>query len=99
MPLTRTAADGTTYTDHDLSYGIAFGPVGGMDTHRSFRRGGQLPYVLVGSSLEPNAAFDPAAAVDMSGANGVPDSAFPDDIDGTVTQVVDSAAVLFFVLR
>lgn len=94
MPQRLTAPDGTTYTDHDLSYGIAFGPVGGADSHRSFRRGGQLPYAIVGGLLQANPAFDPAAVVDMNGANGTPDSAFADDVDGTIAQVVDDAAVL-----
>jgi len=32
----KTAEDGTEYTDHDLSMGLAFGPVGGGTIHKSF---------------------------------------------------------------
>ena len=89
-----TGSNGQTYTDHDLSFGIAYGPVGGADSHRSIRRGGQLPYVLNGTVLSQNPAFDPNAAVDMSGADGIADSAFPEDLDGTIVQVADTVAVL-----
>lgn len=95
MPLKKVAADGTPYTDHDLSFGIAFGPVGARDKHYSFRRNGQLPYVLVNNTLQPNPDFDPTAPVDMTGADGIPDSEiWPEDRDGKVVQVADDAAVL-----
>ncbi len=94
MAKKRTALDGSTYTDHDLSFGIAYGPVGGMPSHRSIRRGGQLPYVLNAGVIEQNPSFDPAAAVDVAGADSNPDSAFADDLDGTIVQVVDPAGVL-----
>ncbi len=94
MPRHLTAADGTRYTDHDLSYGIAYGPVGGRDTHMSFRRNGQLPYTLTGTTLGPNTAYDPRAAIDFAGADGTPDSAYPSDRDGTIVQVADATGVL-----
>jgi hypothetical protein len=82
------------YTDHDLSFGMAFGPVGGRDVHVSFTRQGQLPYVLDQGALAPNPAYDPGAPYDMTGADGVADSAFPGDLDGVVKQVVDPPEVL-----
>ncbi len=94
MSRRRTATDGTTYTDHDLSFGIAYGPVGGRDTHMSFRRGAQLPYTLTGTALSANTAWDPRAAVDFAGADGTPDSAYTNDRDGTIVQVADATNVL-----
>jgi hypothetical protein len=94
MPHKLQDGNGDFYTDHDLSFGIAFGPVGGQPSHRSVRRGGQLPYTVSGGVLAPNAAFDPNALPDMTGADGTPDSLFPDDRDGTLVQVVDNAEVL-----
>lgn len=95
MPEKKIAADGTRYTDHDLSFGIAWGPVGGRDSHFSLRRGGQLPYVLTNGVLQPNPQFDPTAPADMTGGDGVADSAiWPEDRDGKLVQVADDVAVL-----
>ena len=82
------------FTDHDLSFGMAFGPVGGRDTHVSFTRAGELPYVLANGALNENPAYDPGAPYDMTGADGVQDSVFPGDLDGVVKQVVDPPEVL-----
>jgi len=97
MPTRRTGADGGTYSDHDLSFGIAWGPVGGAASHLSIRRGGQLPYMLTGTTLAPNPAFDPAAPYDMSGGDGGPDPGslyYPLDKPGKIVQVADTTAVL-----
>lgn len=95
MPTRRTGAD--TYSDHDLSFGLAYGPVGGVASHVSIRRNGQLPYVLNGTALEPNPAFDPAAPYDMAGGDGGADPGsqyYPLDKPGKIVQVTDSTAVL-----
>ena len=95
MPTKRVAPDGTVYTDHDLSFGIAWGPVGGQPSHRSLKRDGQLPYVVDGGGqLQPNPAFDPNKPADMAGADSVPDSAFPEDRDGALLQFIDTTPVL-----
>ena len=94
MPEKRTATNGEIYTDHDLAYGIAYGPVGGQASHRSFTRGGQLPYVLNAGTgtLDPNPAYDPAAPFDMAGTGGT--SVYPEDLPGSIVQVADAPAVL-----
>lgn len=97
MPNKRTGLDGGTYSDHDLSFGIAYGPVGGAASHLSIRRNGQLPYVLNGTTLEPNPAFDPAAPYDMAGGDGGADPGslyYPLDKPGKIVQVADPVAVL-----
>ncbi|MCC6523509.1 MAG: hypothetical protein IT373_12705, partial [Polyangiaceae bacterium] len=54
MPRKRLDANNNPYTDHDLSFGIAYGPVGGQPSHRSLRCGGQLSYVVSGGVLSDN---------------------------------------------
>lgn len=97
MPNKRPTADGGSYTDHDLAFGIAWGPVGGMPSHVSFRRNGQFPYVLNGGVLEPNPAYDPSAPYDMAGGDGGADPGslyFPADKPGKIVQVNDPLPVL-----
>lgn len=95
MPLKRTSSDGGSFSDHDLSFGLAFGPVGGAAAHSSLSRGGQLPFVLAAGALQPNPAFDPAQPADMSGGDGGAESLyFPLDRPGKVVQTIDAPAVL-----
>jgi hypothetical protein len=97
MPNKRSKADGGSYTDHDLSFGIAWGPVGGQPSHVSFTRDGQLPYVLAGGVLAPNPAYDPRKPYDMVGGDGGPDPGslyYPDDKPGRIVQVKDPLPVL-----
>jgi hypothetical protein len=97
MPTKRTTADGGTFTDHDLAFGIAWGPVGGMPSHVSFRRNGQLPYVLNNGVIEPNPAYDPSAPYDMAGGDGGADPGslyYPLDKPGKIVQVADPLPVL-----
>jgi len=98
MPNKGTRPDGGQYTDHDLSFGLAWGPVGGAASHISFRRNGQLPYVLNGTQVQANPAFDPYAPYDMTlpaDAGADPGSLYyPLDRPGRIVQVTDPLNVL-----
>lgn len=98
MPNKGIKPDGGVYTDHDLSFGLAWGPVGGAASHVGIRRGGQLPYVLTGTTLSANPAFDPYAPYDMTlpaDAGADPGSLYyPLDKPGRIVQVTDPANVL-----
>lgn len=98
MPNKGTKPDGGTYTDHDLSFGIAWGPVGGVASHVSFRRNGQLAYVLNGSTLQPNPSYDPSAPYDMTlpaDAGADPGTLYyPLDKPGRIVTVTDPLNVL-----
>lgn len=97
MPTKRLGTDGGVFTDHDLSFGLAYGPVGGAASHVSLKRGGQFPYTLTGGALSPNPAFDPAAPYDMTGGDGGADPGslyYPLDKPGKLVQVADPTPVL-----
>lgn len=98
MPNKGTKPDGGVFTDHDLSFGLAWGPVGGAASHVGIRRNGQLPYVLTGTTLSANPAFDPYAPYDMTlpaDAGADPGSLYyPLDKPGRIVQVTDPANVL-----
>lgn len=98
MPGKGRQADGGSFTDHDLSFGLAYGPVGGAASHVSFRRGGQLPYVLNNGALAANPAWNPALPYDMSlpaDAGADPGTLYyPDDKPGRIVMVTDPTPVL-----
>ncbi len=106
----KTADDGTEYTDHDLSRGIAYGPVGGGTTHKGHTmdpdtgrvkftaRDGDATYAELWLDRDDGKVYDAGTGGAVVFANllelGLADAGGNGKQDYVVAQVADSAAML-----